>query len=71
MALVGIGAAIGLTGALVLTRFLRAFLFHVQPNDLATYGLVSGVLWAAALGASWLPARRAARIHPYTALRCD
>ena len=71
MMLVGIGLAIGLAGAVALTRFLRAFLFHVRPTDAATYALVSALLAAAALAACWVPARKAARIDPQSALRQD
>jgi len=71
MLLVGIGLAIGLGGAVALTRFLRAFLFHVQPTDAATYALVSALLSGAALAACYVPARKAARIDPQSALRCD
>jgi predicted permease len=71
MVLVAIGLALGLGGAIVLTRFLRAFLFQVDPTDAATYLLVSFLLLAAAVAACYVPARRAARIDPQAALRCD
>jgi putative ABC transport system permease protein len=71
MALVAIGMALGLAGAVALTGALKALLFEVTPTDLATYVLVSAVLAAAALLASYLPARRAARIDPQAALRCE
>jgi predicted permease len=71
MALVAIGMALGLAGSVALTGALKALLFEVTPTDLATYVLVSAVLAAAALLASYLPARRAARIDPQAALRCE
>jgi predicted permease len=71
MALVAIGMAFGLAGAVALTGALKALLFEVKPTDLATYVLVSAVLSGAALLASYLPARRAARIDPQAALRCE
>ena len=71
MLLVITGLAIGLGGAVCLTRFLREFLFQVEPTDAATYGLVSFLLLAAALAACYAPARRAAQIDPQSALRCE
>jgi len=71
MALVAIGMAAGLAGAVALTGALKALLFEVTPTDLATYVLVSAALSGAALLASYLPARRAARIDPQAALRCE
>jgi len=71
MALAAIGFAVGLVGALMLTRLIRTLLFEVTPTDAPTYAAVSAVLLAAALIASWTPARRAARIDPQLALRCE
>lgn len=65
----GIGVALGLLGAAVLSRSMTALLFNVQPTDPAVYGSVSLLLMAVALLASYLPARRAARIDPLIALR--
>jgi ABC-type lipoprotein release transport system permease subunit len=48
---------------------MRSVLFDVAPTDLMTYVGVSAILLIAALVASYLPARRAARIHPMEALR--
>ena len=67
--LVAIGAAIGIAGALVLLRSLRTLLFGVTPNDAATYVTVLGLLAIVAALASYLPARRAARVEPLMALR--
>jgi len=69
LALVAIGAAIGIAGALLLLRSLATLLFGVTPYDVATYAVVVALLGAIAVVASGLPARRAARIEPLTALR--
>jgi putative ABC transport system permease protein len=66
-----VGVAAGLFGAMALTGSMRAMLFEVTPTDLPTYALVSVLLAGAALLATYVPARRAARIDPQTALRCE
>ena len=65
------GATGGLAGAFAATRLMKSVLFGVSPADPATYGLVFGGLVAAALLASWLPARRAAAVDPMQALRAE
>jgi putative ABC transport system permease protein len=65
----GIGVALGLIGAALLSRSMTTLLFNVKPSDPAVYAAVSFVLIAVALLASYLPARRAARIDPLIALR--
>ena len=65
------GVAIGLAGALTVTRFLRTLLFGVSPFDPATFAGVSLVLAGIVLLASYIPARRATRIDPAEALRYD
>jgi predicted permease len=65
----GIGVALGLIGAAVLSRYMTTMLFNVRPTDPAVYAAVSFVLIAVALLASYLPARRASRIDPLIALR--
>ena len=69
LALVAIGAAIGIVGSLLLLRSLGTLLFGVTPYDVPTYASVIALLGAIAALASGLPARRAARIEPLTALR--
>ena len=69
LALVAIGAAIGIAGSLLLLRSLGTLLFGVTPYDVPTYAIVVVLLGAIAALASYLPARRAARIEPLTALR--
>jgi putative ABC transport system permease protein len=65
------GAALGLVVSLISSRLLRNQLFHVSPFDPLTFALMAGVLIAAALLASWIPARRATRVDPIQALRQD
>jgi predicted permease len=69
LALVLAGLAIGLAGALVLTRLLTTLLFGVQPTDGVTFVAVSMVLVAVAAIACLIPARRAASVDPMVALR--
>jgi putative ABC transport system permease protein len=65
------GLAVGVAGALGLTRFLSNQLYEVKPIDPATFFLVCVVLLSMAFVACWLPARRATRITPMTALQCE
>jgi ABC-type antimicrobial peptide transport system permease subunit len=65
----GLGIVLGLTGAFLLSRYMTSLLFGVQPTDPAVYAAVSALLIAVALLASYLPARRAAKIDPLVALR--
>jgi ABC-type antimicrobial peptide transport system permease subunit len=71
LALVAIGAAIGIAASLLLLRPLGALLFDVTPHDAATYATAVVLLGVIAALASYLPARRAARIEPLTALRIE
>ena len=63
------GIAAGLVGAGMVTRFMRSMLFGVPPADVWTYTAISILLALVALGASFLPARRAMALEPVTALR--
>jgi putative ABC transport system permease protein len=65
------GAAVGLLGALALTRLMTSLLYKVGSTDAATFVAVPVVLAGVALAASYLPARRATRIDPLLALRHD
>ena len=67
--LAGLGA--GVAGSAGLTRLLSGLLYGVRPLDPVVLGTVSALLAAVALFASYLPARRAARIDPMAALRCE
>ncbi len=71
MAWVVVGLAIGAGGSAGLTRLLSGMLYDVRPLDPWVLGSVSLLLAGVALLASYLPARRAARIDPISALRCD
>ena len=64
-----VGIAIGVGGALGLTRLMESLLFGVAPTDMTTYAAVAALMGLTALLASYLPARRALRIDPVTALR--
>jgi predicted permease len=63
------GAAIGLAGALAVSRLLRAVLHDVSPADPVAFGVALAVLVAVAVAASIVPARRAARVDPAATLR--
>jgi predicted permease len=65
----GIGLAVGLGGAIGLTRFLGSLLYGVSPTDPLTLGVVALVLFGTAVAASWIPARRAAGTDPAEVLR--
>jgi predicted permease len=71
LVLSAIGAACGLGAAFALTRLMKSLLFEVSAADPLTYGAVSVVLIAAAIVASYLPARRATTIDPSEALRAE
>lgn len=65
------GVAVGLVVAVLASRLLRSQLFEIAPTDVITYVAVGAALLLVAFIASWIPARRAARIDPMTALRQD
>ena len=69
LALAGIGLLLGLAGAAVVTRLARSLLFDVSPTDPLVFGGTAFTLALTALLASWVPARRAARIDPMRTLR--
>jgi putative ABC transport system permease protein len=65
------GAALGLAGAVGLTRLLRSWLYGVSALDPVTFAAVAALLLLVALAACWLPARRAAMVDPVVALRSE
>jgi predicted permease len=69
MRTVGIGLALGLAGAYLLSRSLESLLFGVRPHDIVVFAVVTVLLLIVALLACYLPARRATEIDPMTALR--
>ena len=69
--LILLGVAIGIAGALVLTRFMAAILHGVEPNDVPTFLTVSILVGACGLLASLGPSRRASKVDPIIALRCE
>ena len=69
--LVILGAAIGIPAALAVTLLVRSFLYGINPQDPMTIVLGTGVLAAAAALACLLPARRATKVDPMVALRCE
>jgi predicted permease len=71
MKLVGIGVVIGTAAALVLSRVLASQLYGITATDPLSFAAAIGFLGAVALLAAWIPARRATRVPPMTALRPD
>jgi len=69
--LVLLGAALGLAGSLAVTQMLRSLLFGLSAADPAAYAGVALLLIAVALVACWIPARRATKVDPMIALRCE
>ncbi len=71
MKLAAAGLSIGLAAAFGLTRFMSALLFGIHPNDVSTYAVVALLLGAVAFAASYIPAKRAAKVDPIVALRYE
>jgi ABC-type antimicrobial peptide transport system permease subunit len=66
-----LGIALGATGALVLTRFMKALLFGISPHDPVTLLAVCALLAGVTLAACYIPARRATKVEPVEALRYE
>jgi len=71
MVLVSAGVILGLAGAFALTRLIATQLYQTTPTDPATFLAVSGMMIAVAAAAAWIPARRALKVDPIIALRCE
>jgi putative ABC transport system permease protein len=71
MALVFVGIVAGLIAAFLLTRLMESLLFGVAATDIFTFAVIPLILAGVALGASFIPARRAARVDPIVALRYE
>jgi putative ABC transport system permease protein len=68
---VAAGLIVGLVGAAGVTRVLQTFLFGVTPTDPIAFTIVTLLLMGVGMMAAWLPARRATRVDPWTALRAE
>jgi putative ABC transport system permease protein len=71
MTLTLIGCGLGVLLAAGVTRVVSGLLYGVTPTDSVTFAVTVLLLGTVALVSCWLPARRAARIDPMTALRCE
>jgi predicted permease len=71
MLLVAVGMAVGLGAALATTRLISSLLFELSPNDPVTIAAAALLMVAVAALAGYLPARRASRVDPMEALRCE
>ena len=71
MVLAGIGAVLGIGGALALVKSVSALLYGVKPTDPVSFAAVTGLLLAVALAACWLPTRAAVRVDPAVSLRTE
>jgi putative ABC transport system permease protein len=68
---IGVGAVGGIVGALIAARWMGSLLFGIAPNDAKTLAEATLVLLSVALLGAWIPARRATKVDPVVALRCE
>jgi ABC-type antimicrobial peptide transport system permease subunit len=71
LTLAGAGVVVGLGTAFALTRVMEALLFGVEPVDPLTFGSVALALTVVAASASYFPARKASKVDPVVAIRCE
>jgi predicted permease len=71
LSIVVVGLVMGIAAAYAASQLISSMLFGLSPNDSLTYGGVAIFLICVALFACWLPARRAAKVDPMVALRCE
>jgi ABC-type antimicrobial peptide transport system permease subunit len=69
--LAGIGVVVGSLAGFGATRLISSLLYGIAPTDLVAFGGAAALLAAAALVASWIPARRASRVDPVIALKSE
>ncbi len=70
-AVTGVGLAVGVLGAVALTRFLGQLLYETEPLDVGTFAGMTAILFVVAVLASFIPARRAAAVSPLESMRTD
>jgi putative ABC transport system permease protein len=71
MRLAALGGLVGIIGAWLMAGYLRSLLYGIQPTDVVTFSLATILLAGVALVACAVPARRASRVDPMVALRCE
>jgi ABC-type antimicrobial peptide transport system permease subunit len=67
----GVGVVIGAVISIGILRLLERLLFEVKTHDVRVFGVATTILVVVAILAAWFPSRRAARIDPMVALRCE
>jgi ABC-type lipoprotein release transport system permease subunit len=71
MMLAALGVAAGLAGAVALTRLMKSLLYEVSATDPVTFAAIALLVAGVAAVSCYIPARRAARVDPQIALRCE